>query len=398
MNCIEMFSGAGGLAKGLEMAGANHCAFVEWNTDACNTLRMNFNPRLVHEGDVRNFNFADFTHIDVIAGGPPCQPFSLGGKAYGNEDKRDMFPAAISAIRTILPKVFIFENVKGLLRASFSEYFDFILLQLAYPHIEMASENWRDKYHLLKALSLNKTEEPYYRISFKLVNAADYGIPQLRERVIIVGFRKDMDIEWSFPQPTHSKDALLWDMFVSEEYWCRHRVRNHYPANTVQSYFALLKGKYGLFAPHLRPWRTVRDAIHDLGEPDNKGDHMFRKGAREYPGHTGSLLDEPSKTLKAGSHGVPGGENMIKFPDGHVRYYSIAEAKRIQTFPDEYQISGSWSEAMRQLGNAVPVDLAALLAKSIFTAMAPNQQQQAPIKNDTRPVLNFGTVTAPMPM
>ena len=89
---------------------------------------------------------------------------------------------------------------------------------------------------------------------------------------------------------------------------------------------------------------------------------------------------------------------MIKFPDGHVRYYSIAEAKRIQTFPDEYQISGSWSEAMRQLGNAVPVDLAALLAKSIFTAMAPNQQQQAPIKNDTRPVLNFGTVTAPMPM
>lgn len=78
------------------------------------------------------------------------------------------------------------------------------------------------------------------------------------------------------------------------------------------------------------------------------------------------MIDEPSKTIKAGGHGVPGGENMVRYPDGRVRYYSVAEAKRIQTFPDDYVITGSWTEAMRQLGNAVPVRLAKIVASSIF--------------------------------
>ena len=121
LNSIEIFSGAGGLAKGLELAGTKHRAFVEWNADACRTLRENYDSSLVFEGDIRNFSFSDYSDVDILAGGPPCQPFSLGGKAKGFDDKRDMFPAAISAIRTLMPKAFVFENVKGLLRKSFAE-------------------------------------------------------------------------------------------------------------------------------------------------------------------------------------------------------------------------------------------------------------------------------------
>lgn len=152
MNSIEIFSGAGGLAKGLELAGTKHQAFIEWNADACNTLRMNYDRDIIFQGDVRNFNFDDYKNksVDIIAGGPPCQPFSLGGKAKGNDDERDMFPAAISAIRTLMPKAFIFENVKGLLRDSFAEYFRFIILQLTYPEVELKSDNWRENFSVLQ--------------------------------------------------------------------------------------------------------------------------------------------------------------------------------------------------------------------------------------------------------
>ena len=106
INSLEIFSGAGGLAKGIEMAGARHQAFVEWNGDACKTLRWNYSPDIVFETDIRDFQFSQFSNIDVIAGGPPCQPFSLGGKALGYKDDRDMFPYAISAIRQLTPKVY----------------------------------------------------------------------------------------------------------------------------------------------------------------------------------------------------------------------------------------------------------------------------------------------------
>lgn len=375
MNCIEIFSGAGGLAKGLELAGTNHLAFVEWNPDACKTLRANFNPDSVFEGDIRKFPFQNYQNVDVIAGGPPCQPFSLGGKAQGNNDKRDMFPSAIAAIRTLMPKVFIFENVKGLLRESFADYFEYILLQLTYPKIVLSSKVWKENLQLLKKVRESTISiEDKYNITYNLVNAADYGIPQNRERVFIIGFRCDLNINWTFPVPTHSKDSLLWSMFVNGEYWKRHNINNYYAPDMVKQIRKQLLAKYGLFKPQLQAWNTVRDAIKDLGEPNNKGDHFLRKGAREYAGHTGSNIDEPSKTIKAGSHGVPGGENMIRFHDGRVRYFSVAEAKRIQTFPDSYEVLGSWTEAMRQLGNAVPVELARTIASSVFRALINSDQ------------------------
>jgi len=120
------------------------------------------------------------------------------------------------------------------------------------------------------------------------------------------------------------------------------------------------------------PWCTTRDAFADLPDPEwdirksaEYHNHRFQPGARSYPGHTGSLLDEPAKTLKAGVHGVPGGENMLLRPDGSVRYFTVRESARLQTFPDEFRLHGSWSEAMRQLGNAVPVDLANVIAKNV---------------------------------
>ena len=366
MNSIEIFSGAGGLAKGLELAGADHKAFVEFNENACQTLRKNFNSDIVYEGDVRNFDFCHYKDIDIIAGGPPCQPFSLGGKAKGINDDRDMFPSAISSIRTLKPKAFIFENVKGLLRQSFADYFNYIIMQLKYPNIILENEDWRKNLQLLENVA---GKSPSYDVTYTLVNAADYGVPQIRERVIIVGIRKDLNTKWHFPKPTHCKDALLWDMFVTGDYWKRHGIINYYSPKYTHSVKKYLGDKYGLFSPVLKPWKTVRDAIESLGEPYGEGEHKLRTGAKEYPGHTGSNIDEPSKTIKAGSHGVPGGENMIRFSDGRLRYYTIAEAKRIQTFPDDYVIEGAWTEAMRQIGNAVPVRLAQIIANSVFNSL-----------------------------
>lgn len=121
----------------------------------------------------------------------------------------------------------------------------------------------------------------------------------------------------------------------------------------------------------LSPWRTVRDAIADLPEigPGEQccqfPNHFLNPGARAYAGHDGSPLDEPAKTLKAGDHGVPGGENTLRLPNGEVRYFSVRECARLQTFPDEWVLEGSWTEAMRQLGNAVPVRLAELVARPL---------------------------------
>ena len=123
------------------------------------------------------------------------------------------------------------------------------------------------------------------------------------------------------------------------------------------------------------PWRTVRDAISDLPDPERSTsqhtvpNHVLQPGARSYQGHTGSPLDEPAKTLKAGDHGVPGGENMVLLPDGRVRYFTVRESARIQTFPDSVLLAGSWTEAMRQLGNAVPVKLAEAVAKSVASSL-----------------------------
>ena len=371
INGIEIFSGAGGLATGLHLSGVVHNAFVEWNADACNTLRHNYDDCIVFEKDIREFDFSPYS---IIAGGPPCQPFSLGGKAKGNEDSRDMFPAAVRCIRELMPKVFFFENVKGLLRKNFEEYLQYILLQLGCPTITAKQGDWRSHSRQIKNIAHQVPLAESYDVSINLVNAADYGVPQKRERVVIIGIRKDLGKTWKLPHPTHSCEALLWDKYVTENYWSRHGIA---PSNEEYALFPerkkYLTDSFGFFPPESLPWITIRDALTGFPEIGDKtyfpNEHIIRPGAREYPGHTGSPIDEPSKTVKAGDHGVPGGENMIKFAPGEFRYFTIFEAKRIQTFPDGYHISGSWSEAMRQLGNAVPVRLANVICESLIKSV-----------------------------
>lgn len=373
MKTLEIFSGAGGLAKGLELSGFEHAAFVEFNKHACNSLYENFNPERVFFGDIKDFNFDSLEQIDLVAGGPPCQPFSLGGKHGANQDSRDMFPYAIQAIERLSPKAFVFENVKGLLRESFSDYFEYIILRLSYPDFILEEgSDWETHLNKLRSTSKPGHVTKSYDVKFKLINAADYGVPQTRERVVIVGTRTDLALSWSFPKETHSEDRLLWDMYITREYWERHKIsKTSSPTLDVplKEKTSRLRDKYGMFEPDLLPWITIRDALSDTPDPkSNHGiiDHVFRDGARTYPGHTGSDFDWPSKTIKAGGHGVPGGENMIRFSDGSVRYLTTFEAKRIQTFPDDFVIKGAWGESMRQIGNAVPV----LLAEKIGIELA----------------------------
>ena len=376
MKSLEIFSGAGGLAKGLELAGFQHSAFVEFNKHACASLCENFDAKKVYFGDIKNFDLGSLNEVDVVAGGPPCQPFSLGGKHKADQDSRNMFPYAIRAIEQLTPKAFVFENVKGLLRASFADYFEYIILRLTYPgFIAKYGANWKDYLSDLRSIGQLSYAGTKYDVSFKLINAADYGVPQSRERVVIVGTRADLGVHWSFPAETHSEDRLLWEMYVSGEYWERHHVPKSERApitELLQEKVARLKDKYGMFEPECVPWRTVRDALHGIPDPKTQhgiGDHIFHGGARTYPGHTGSDIDWPAKTIKAGGHGVPGGENMIRYPDGSIRYFTVCEAKRIQTFPDSFVIKGAWGEAMRQIGNAVPVLLGETIGRELASRL-----------------------------
>jgi DNA (cytosine-5)-methyltransferase 1 len=376
MNSLEIFSGMGGLAKGLEQAGFKHSAFVEFNAHACTSLRENFDAEKVFHGDIRDFNFDDFDSIDVVAGGPPCQPFSLGGKHKAYDDSRDMFPYAIRAIERLTPKAFIFENVKGLLRSSFSDYFEYIILRLTYPGFKPeVSGDWLDHLLILRRLKDMAYTGVSYRVQFKLMNAANYGVPQTRERVVIVGIRSDIKADWTFPPESHSEDRLLWDMYVSEDYWKRHNmmppIKNR-ECKEHQDKVERLKNRYGMFEPTALPWQTVRDSLVGIPDPcsiHEITDHIYKGGARTYPGHTGSYIDWPSKTIKAGGHGVPGGENMIRYEDDSIRYFTVFEAKLIQTFPVDFIVKGAWGEAMRQIGNAVPVKLASVLGKQIWSTL-----------------------------
>lgn len=383
LQAVELFTGAGGLALGTLKAGFHHKYLVEWDHDACRTLRTNvIDPAVrsalpgidhwaVVEGDVRDIhkiNFVRLTWLDMIAGGPPCQPFSIGGKHRGMRDDRDMLPQFVRAIREARPRAFILENVRGLLRPAFQPYFEYILLQLKYPDLTRKDgEDWIT--HQSRLLRESITGRAGYQLTYQLVNAADYGVPQVRNRVVVVGFRSDLGLEPAIPAPTHSRKVLEFEQRPGGEYWERHRLLRPSSGSANQSI------KIGAdVPPALNPWKTVRDAIADLPSPSLGtrstapfSGHWVQPGARSYVGHSGSDYDLPAKTLKAGDHGVPGGENMLRKEDGSIRYFTVREMARLQTFPDEWNFEGAWSETMRQLGNAVPVQLATVIARAVAT-------------------------------
>jgi DNA (cytosine-5)-methyltransferase 1 len=375
---VELFTGAGGMALGLARAGFEHEVVLEWDRDACETIRRNIQRGMTHvsdwtvvEGDVRDFDFGAFADdLDLLAGGVPCQPFSLGGRHRGHEDGRNMFPTFLDALRRTRPKVFLIENVKGLLRSTFRPYFNYVLNRLASPDSSpKAGEEWLEHSKRLGSQAGARTAE--YLVDFRLLNAADFGAPQTRERVFVVGVRSDLKRKWTWPQATHSALALEFEKRVSREYWQRHSLepQDFHPEQMLG------------MVPEQFPWVTVRDVICDLppfGSPEAELlRHRFQAGARPYPGHTGSPIDFPSKTLKAGDHGVPGGENMIVLDDGSVRYLSVREAARIQTFPDEFEFYGSWTETMRQIGNAVPVEMAERFGHSLIGVLSGKAEEES---------------------
>lgn len=378
---IDLFAGAGGLALGIHQAGFSSVGLVEFNKHACETLRMNADSLNVgtrwpvFESDARIVRYRNLTNsVELLAGGAPCQPFSLGGKHLGDEDGRNMFPEVFRAIRALRPKTIMLENVRGLTRKSFRPYFEYILAQLSAPNVPpKEDEDWQEHFARLRVWTslpnMDLTDE--YDVRWKLVNSADYGVPQKRERVIIVACRRDLGISWDYPKATHSEDRLLYDQFVTGEYWMRHNMSPKLADPRLIKRISQL----ALVPPSQLPWRTLRSAVSGLPEPINgvhSGNltfHIGIPGARLYKGHTGNDLDKPAKTIKAGDHGNPGGEHVLLKDDGSIRYMTVRECARVQEFPDVYQFSGSRTEAMRQIGNAVPVSLAKIFACSIREAL-----------------------------
>lgn len=370
------------MAIGLREAGFDHSALVEFDPKACDTLRHNsqsiehcgplrktWNEKAVILKDVRQIDLSSIPgsdSLDLIAGGPPCQPFSLGGVHAGMNDSRNMFPAALDIVRSCMPKLVLFENVAGLLRKSFSPYFDYVEMQLRDPQcMPNESETWMEHANRLAKRRQRKISLGYH-VTRQLLNSADFGVPQIRKRVVLMAIRSDL-AEFQLPEicPTHSEASLHYSQYISGEYWERHRITP--PDGFLRSQPSIKSGQAFYNEPRPKPWQTVRDAIQGLPIPiEGKNypgihNHIGIPGARAYPGHTGSDIDRPSKTIKAGVHGVCGGEAMIRHHDGSLRYMTVRESARIQTFPDDYEFLGARSHAMKQIGNAVPVRLASTI-------------------------------------
>jgi DNA (cytosine-5)-methyltransferase 1 len=340
---------------------------VERDGDAAATVAHNASIGIQHvsdwpyrQVDVREVKWSDYKGVDVIAGGPPCQPFGIGGKARGPNDERDMWPEAVRAVREARPIAFAFENVFGMLRERFEDYVAWVKACLERPdHPRKPTESHEE--HLARIVKKPRA----YKVVIQSVNAAEFGAPQNRKRILFLGVRADAGYDPPLLKRTHSRERLLFDQYVTGEYWEKHGL-------SAKGRKPLLKPDEGLVArlaakplqqPMGLPWVTVRDAIADLGEPDGLNGHVLQEGARPYPGHTGSPWDLPAKALKAGDHGVPGGENMLVRDDGSVRYFTIRESARLMGLPDSYEFPRSWTESMRQMGNAVPVQLGEAVGK-----------------------------------
>lgn len=376
MHSVELFAGCGGLALGLARAGFEHDIVIERDSDSVRTLTENKRRNVRHvkhwellEDDTRDIDFSELDGVDLVSGGPPCQPFSIGGKHLGAKDPRNMWPEAIRVVREVRPKAFVFENVRGLLRPDFKSYLEYIMLQLTYPNLRLRTdETRRDHFSRLKKHAKSPHTRPQYRVLSQAVNAADYGAPQKRSRAIIMGLASQYGDDWTFPKPTHSFEALAWAKHVEGDYWKRHDVRRIASPSSPSEEMILARLLADENKPPEKAWVTVRDAIFDLPRPTQREEvpgHWQHPGARTYDNHTGSCADEPAKALKAGDHGVPGGENMLVNRVGNVRYFTVREMARLQGFPDNFSISGSWKAATRQLGNAVPTALSERIGRHV---------------------------------
>jgi len=304
---LELCAGAGGQALGLEMAGFEHAALIELEPAACATLRLNRPAWNVIEGDLRRFDGRSHQGIDLVAGGVPCPPFSKAGKQLGASDERDLFPEALRLVDECRPQAVMLENVRGLLDAVFDDYRNKVEKQL---------------------------KKMGYVPGWRLLNASDYGVSQLRPRVVFVGIRKDLSggFSWPEPFPHHPQTVgeLLHDLMAAHGWRGADRWRER--ANAIAPTLVGGSKKHG--GPDLGPTRAKR-AWAALGV-----DGM------------GLWDDAPAR-------------DFVGMPRLTPRMTA-----RIQGFPDDWQFFGRKTAAYRQIGNAFPPPVAAAVARQIVAALS----------------------------
>lgn len=305
LTSLEICAGAGGQALGLEKAGFEHAGLVEIEPPACATLRLNRPNWNVIEGDLRSFDGRPFKGIDLLAGGVPCPPFSKAGKQLGSNDERDLFPEALRLVEECQPKAVMLENVRGLLDAVFDDY--------------------RNKVE-------NQLKKLGYVPQWRLLNASDYGVSQLRPRVVFVGIHKSLADEFTWPTPNLVEPAtvgnLLHDLMSANEWIGADRWREI--ANSIAPTLVGGSKKHG--GPDLGPTRA-KNAWKTLGV-DGSG-----------------LWDSaPSRDFV----GMP--------------RLTLRMTARIQGFPDDWQFFGKKTAAYRQIGNAFPAPVACAVGSQIFKA------------------------------
>jgi DNA (cytosine-5)-methyltransferase 1 len=376
-SCVELFAGLGGMARGLADAGFEHSLVVERDAHAVATLSGNHDSAAwpLYADDVRGLNYEDLgAGVSLLAAGVPCQPFSQGGAHAGPADERNMFPETFRAIRELQPKAVFIENVRGLARPRFAPFVAYIVDHLRAPHVAIRDgEHWRAHHRrLIRSLATDTIPAiERYEVEWHPVCTADYGVAQRRVRVIMVAIRSDLAFWWRWPEPTHSADSLLREK-LDGYYWDEQRV----PVPPIIDVPTATADRAKRLRRPLRRqrWRTLRDVIGDLPDPgvsDNGSiqGHIVWPGARLYRGHRGCALDEPSKTIKAGVHGVAGGEHIVHMDDGSYRYMTVRECMRVQDLPDSMRIEATRTGAMRQIGNAVPPTVAHVFGLAIARAV-----------------------------
>jgi len=326
-NCIELFAGAGGLALGLENAGLNTILLNELDKDSCMTLRKNRPTWDVIEDDIANIDFTKyFKKVDLVSGGFPCQAFSYAGYKLGFGDTRGtLFFEFARAVSEIQPKVFVAENVRGLLN--------------------------HDNGRTLKTIKAAIKELGYRLIDPKVLKAMFYKVPQKRERLFLVGIRNDLadGIEYHWPAPYKKTFTLRDALYAGDLY------PNDVPPSVGVEYPTAKKKVLELVPPG-GYWRDLPEEIQKV---------FMKKSYYLGGGKTGIArrlsLDEPSLTLTC----APAQKQTERCHPIETRPLSIREYARVQTFPDSWAFCGSIYSQYRQIGNAVPVNLAHAVGRSV---------------------------------
>lgn len=326
---VELFAGAGGLALGLEKAGFQHVLLNEFDRSACATLRHNRPDWNVLEQDVQTVNFSQYRHqVDVVSGGFPCQAFSYVGQRAGFNDTRGtMFFQFARAVEEIQPKVLLAENVRGLLN--------------------------HDNGRTLQTIQDVLTDLGYRLVPVRVLSAMYFRVPQKRERLFLIGIRNDLAGEFVWPTPEADIMTMRDAMFAGQLY------STDVPSSIGQKYPEKKRAVLQMVPPG-GCWRHLPDAV----QRDYMKGSYFLGG-----GKTGMARrlswDEPSLTLTCS----PSQNQTERCHPDETRPLTVREYARIQTFPDDWAFQGSMSQQYKQIGNAVPVNLAYAMAKQIHALL-----------------------------